>query len=156
MVPKFQPQIYGSPVSHAKTSLLREWESETASAVVNQGSFSSLLDSLEKHAPAFLCSRTSRVFSARTKDEISGLYSGRWPNSGIASDGVCLIAKTSESPNRVIESTLLGVIETGKVHQRYFLSPNAARGCLRRAERMGRNLFPPLKESLSMLAQRDR
>jgi len=154
-VPKFHPQIFGSPASHAKTSLLLEWENEMGSEVDNRGSFSSLLDSLEKHAPAFLCSRTCRVYSARTKAEISELFSGRWPNSGIASDGVCLIAKTSESPNRAVESTLLGVIETGKVHRRYFLSPNAARGCLRRAERMGRNLFPPLRESLSTLAQKD-
>ena len=153
---KSRQQIFGSPASHAKTSLLLEWENATDSEDGSLDSFSSLLDSLEKHAPGFLCSRTCQVYSARTKDEISELYSGRWPNSGIASDGACLIAKTSESPNRAVESTLLGVIETGKVHRRYFLSPNAAKGCLRRAERMGRNLFPPLKESLSMLAQKDR
>jgi hypothetical protein len=154
-VPTYLPQTFGSPASHAKTSLLHEWENGPASEGGNRASFLSLLDWWEKAAPGFLSSRTCRVYSARTVDETSELYSGRWPNSGILSDGVCSTAKISESPSRVAESSLLGVIETGKVHRRYFLSPNAARGCLRRVERMGRNLFPPLKESLSILAQKD-
>lgn len=152
---KSQLRMLGSEDSRARTSLLQEWENGKGYEADSRASFSSLLDSLEKHAPDFFLSRTCRVFSAHTKDEISELSSGRWPNSGIASDGVCLTAKTSESPNHVVESTLSGVIETGKVHPRYFLSPNAARGCLRRAERMGRNLFPPLRESLDMLARKD-
>ena len=36
---------------------------------------------------------------------------------------------------------------------RYYLSPNAARGILRRVESQGRNLFPPLKKSLEALAR---
>lgn len=148
-------QTSGSPASRAKTSLLREWESEMDSGAVNRASFTSLLDSLEKVAPEFLSSRTFRASSARTVDETSELFSGRWPNSGIHSDGVCLTARISESPNHAVESSLLGVIETRKVPRRYFLSPNAARGCLRRAERMGRNLFPPLSKSLSILATKE-
>src|SRR4051812_5435431 len=102
-------------------SLLREWENATGSAESNRGFFVSLLGSLEKHAPALLSLKTSRVFSARTVEETSELFSGRWPNSGILLDGVCLTAGTLESPNRVVESSLLGVIRTGKVPRRYFL-----------------------------------
>ena len=149
-------QTSGSPASRAKTFLLREWESAMGSAADSRDSFTSLLDWLEKVAPEFLSSKTCQVYSARTVDETSELFSGRWPNSGIHSGGVCLTAKTSESPSRAVESSLLGVIETRKVPRRYFLSPNAAKGCLRRAERMGRNLFPPLRESLSILAEKER
>ena len=88
-------------------------------------------------------------------EEISELFSGRWPTSGILLDGECLTAGTSASPNHATESSLLGVLETGKAPRRYFLSPNAARGCLRRAERMGRNLFPPFKDALTTLARKD-
>lgn len=66
-----------------------------------------------------------------------------------------LNSKNFGVPNRASESTLLGVIETGKVQQKYFLSPSAAKGMLRRAKKMRRNLFPPLKKSLEILADRD-
>lgn len=145
----------GSQDSPAKTSLLHAWESDPGSEAASQGFFMSLLDLLEKAAPDFLSSRTCRVYSVRTVDETSELFSGRWPNSGILSGGVCLTAKTSASPSLAIESSLLGLIETGEVHPRFFLSPNAAQGCLRRTARMGRKLFPHLQESLSILAQRD-
>ena len=143
----------GSQAFPARTSLLLEWESGTASEAVSRDSFTSLLDWLESAAPEFLSSKTCRVFSARTKEEISGLYSGRWPNSGMALDGVCLTARTSESPSHASESSLLGVIETGEAPRKYFLSPNAAVGMLRRADRMGRPLFRPLRESLNILAR---
>src|SRR4051812_6445608 len=145
----------GSAASRAKTSLLRAWEDAMGYEASNRASFTSLLDWLTNAAPDFLWSKTCRVFSARTKDEISELYSGRWPSSGIISHGVCLTANTLASPNHASASTLLGVIETGVLPRRYFLSPNAARGCLRRADRMGRRLFPPFRQALSILAQKE-
>ena len=36
--------------------------------------------------------------------------------------------------------------------ERYFLSPNAATGILRRADQMGRNLFPPFRSALEILS----
>jgi len=150
-----QRRMFGLPASHAKTSLLREWESATDSEGDSLDSFSSLLDLLERVAPEFLSSKTCRVYSARTKEETSELFSGRWPTSGIHSDGVCLTAKISESPSHDSESSLLGVIKTGKVPRKYFLSPNAAKGMLRRADRMGRPLFRPLRESLNILAAKE-
>src|SRR5262245_1891286 len=145
----------GSQDSPAKTSLLREWESARGYEESSRASFSSLLDWLESACPEFLSSKTCRAFSARTKDEISGLYSGRWPSSGTVSDGACLTAGTLGSPSPASESSLSGVIETGGVPRKYFLSPNAAKGMLRRADRMGRPLFPPLRESLNILAGKE-
>ena len=55
----------------------------------------------------------------------------------MASHGVCLTAKTSESPSNAVECTLLPCIETGEVPEKYFLSPNAATGILRRVDRHG-------------------
>lgn len=71
----------------------------------------------------------------------------------MAWDGVCLTADTSESPNHVKESSLWELIEKGEVPQKYFLSPNAATGILRRADRMKRELFPPLRKALEILSK---
>ena len=56
-------------------------------------------------------------------------------------------------PSSVAECTLLPCIETQPVPQKYFLSPNAATGMLRRADRMGRKLPPSFRQSLEILAQ---
>src|SRR5262249_21747147 len=94
-----------------------------------------------------------QVFSLPTKDETSKPLFERWPSSGIVLDGVCLTAKISESPSHAVESTLLDVIVTKEAPSRYFLSPNAAKGMLRRANQMGRPLFPPLRKSLEILSK---
>lgn len=118
-------------------------------------SFMTLLASLEKHAPELSSSKTLQVFLAHTADEILERSSGRWPNSGILSAGVCLTAKISESPSRAKESTLLGVIETSTVPEKYFLKPNAAKGMLRRANQMGRPLFLHLRRALEKMMEMD-
>jgi hypothetical protein len=50
---------------------------------------------------------------------------------------------------------LSGVIETSKVPEKYFLKANAAKGMLRRANQMGRPLFPPLRQSLEKMVEMD-
>ncbi|MEA3188868.1 MAG: hypothetical protein QOD99_2698 [Chthoniobacter sp.] len=105
-----------------------EWARERGLEGSALDCFTTLLASLEKHAPELSYSKTLQVFLARTVDEILAPSSGRWPSSGILSAGVCLTAKTSESPNRAKESTLLGVIETSTVPDKYFLKTNAAVG----------------------------
>ena len=113
------------------------------------------LASLAKDAPELFYSKTFTASLIRTVEEISKSSPGHWPNSGMLLDGVCLTARISESHSHASESTLLGVIETGKAPEKYFLRPNAAKGMLRRAGQMGRNLFPPLRESLEILAAKD-
>ena len=146
-------QISGQADSHAKTSRLREWARAQGLKGKSLDSFMTLRDSLEEIAPELFSSRTFQVSSLATEDETSESLFERWPSSGMVWDGVCLTAGTSEFPSRVKESTLLDVIETGKAPQRYFLSRNAARGILRRANRMGRPLFPPLRKALEILAE---
>jgi hypothetical protein len=88
------------------------------------GSFMSLLASLEKDAPELFYSKTFTACLVPTKDATSRTSYERWPTSGILSDGVCLTATASESPNHAKESTLLGVIEMSTVPDRYFLGPS--------------------------------
>jgi hypothetical protein len=158
--PRFRQMTFLNVMSgledfRVRTFRWREWVIDLGLKGSDLASFMSLLDSLQKLAPELCCSKTLRVSLARTKDEISQQSSGRWPSSGILSDGVCLTAKTSESPNQGSVSTLSGVIETGKVPEKYFLRASAAQGMLRRANRMGRPLFPFLRKALEILAATD-
>jgi hypothetical protein len=130
-----------------------EWGREMGLGESDLDSFIDLLNLLAISYPELLSSKTLRAYSLHTEEEISKSLFERWPTSGIVSDGVCLTVATSEYPNHAKESILLDVIETQEVQQRYFLSPNAAQGMLRRANRMGRSLFPPLREALEILAQ---
>src|SRR6266550_1001888 len=151
-----QPSLFpmcGSEDSPVKTSRWREWGREQGLRGRALDSFTTLLDYLKQANPKFLSSKTFRASSLPTKDETSEPSYERWPTSGIVSDGVCLTAKTSESPSHAVESTLSAVIETGEVPLRYFLSQNAAKGMLKRANRMGRPLFPPLRKALEILSK---
>jgi hypothetical protein len=57
----------------------------------------------------------------------------------------------------VVESTLSDILlEIGDVEPKYYLSPRACKGILRRAEQRGRTLPPLLKEALlSVIAKEE-
>jgi len=55
---------------------------------------------------------------------------------------------TSEFPNAVVASSLSQVLEVGTLPPRFFLSPKACAGILRRAERRGKQLPPMLEQAL--------
>ena len=97
--------------------------------------------------------KTSTVCCLATEAETSRSYSRSWMNSGMVWRGVSLTLRTSESPSNAVGSTLLPCIETREVPERYYLSPNAARGMLRRTDDQGRNLPPSFRQSLEILAK---
>lgn len=149
---KYQVPMFGSEDSLVKTSVSREWGHEQDSQETNPDSSMHLLNSLSRVAPKLSSSKTLRHSSLPTKEEILESSYGRWPNSGMALRGELLTVDTSASPSHVLESSLSDILEAPSVPERYYLSPNAATGILRRADRMGRNLFPPLRSALEILA----
>src|SRR5208337_4516242 len=70
---------------------------------------------------------------------------------GMGFRGVCSIASFSESPNAAGVCSLSEVLES-HVPQRFFLSPRAAQGILRRAEKRGRTLPTRLRLALEALS----
>ncbi len=144
---------FGRQDSPAKTSRLREWGRDLGFEGANLVSFTSSCVSLEDALQEQLSSKMCTAFSLATEDATSRSYSRRWTNSGTVWRGACLTVKTSESPSSVVESTLLPCIETSEVPDKYFLSPNAATGILRRVDTMGRNLPPSFRRSLEILAK---
>lgn len=98
-------------------------------------------------------SKTSPVFLVPVGDGISLPSSGRWPTSAFTtSPGEFATLGTGESPNDGgVSSSLPDVLEE-TVPARYSLSPRAARGILRRAQKRGRELPEALRTALEALA----
>ena len=106
--------------------------------------------------PVGSSSRTS-LASCRQKEE--GIWessSGRWETAGMASPTECWTLSTSEFPSDggACSSSLADVLESPTVPglSKYFLSPKAAQGILRRAGRRGRSLPEPLETALLAVA----
>jgi DNA (cytosine-5)-methyltransferase 1 len=76
----------------------------------------------------------------------------KWSSGGYAWKDTCIHTTVSASPVIPIASRFIDIVETGHVPDRYFLSPNAAEGILRRVNSQGRTLFPPLHKALERLA----
>ena len=150
----FPKPKFGAQDFLAKTSHWREQGRELGLKGKDLDSFTDSLIFLAGLFPHLSFSKTSQAYLIRTKEEILESSYKRWPNSGMAWGGVCLTAVTSESPSHVKESTLLDVVVTHDVPLRYFLSPNAAVGILRRVDSQGRRLFPPLWNALKVLAEK--
>lgn len=75
--------------SHAKHSALQENEKDLMTFV---GQCSSILPTrLNKSNHAILSLKTSKVYSITTKGELSEQSSMRWMNSGMMSNGMCLL-----------------------------------------------------------------
>ena len=121
---------------------------EKAWLTLEETSRLSIVRSLNASAPTGWYGKTCPVSCQVTKDGILAPLSGRWANSGIASPTECLTLSTSAFPSDVDVCSLSDVLETGEVPQKYFLSPKACAGILRRAESRGKTLPLALQKAL--------
>jgi DNA (cytosine-5)-methyltransferase 1 len=147
---------------------IREWQStssrrgfpvKTSASPVNAqdsqeieaGYSGSLCEFWNSNAPAGFSLRTCPDFCLPTEAEISPSFYMPWAGSGMAWRGEYLMLDTSDSPNDAVECELSDVLEH-PVPSRFYLSPRAARGILRRAEKRGRTLPIQLLRALQGLA----
>lgn len=77
-----------------------------------------------------------------------------WPTAGILWKDIFIANSTTPSLSEPIHSDLIDIIERAKPEARYFLSPNAAEGILRRVDSQNRHLFPHLRSALERLSGR--
>ena len=147
------PLLTSSPAGfHAKICPLPE--SGAAWPVTALASSSSLRECWERFSPSGALSRMFLDFSAhppKLQDVISQSCSMSWRTSGIAAHGEYWTQDTPEYPNGAVESTLSDILESS-VPPRYYLSPRACAGILRRAERRGKALPPHLEQALRATA----
>jgi hypothetical protein len=141
--------------SRAKTSQLPE--SEPASPEKDQDS------SMKPPESLTLFSETEDGSSLRmfpdsfpaTEALTSGSFSRRWPSSGFTTlPGELWTADTSECHSGGGEYSFLPGVLEATVPERFYLSPKAAAGILRRAERRGKRLPLALDKALRVLSER--
>jgi hypothetical protein len=99
-----------------------------------------------------LSGKTCPVSCQVTKDETLEPSLGRWGKSGMGSLTEFSTLNTSEWPKDAAVCSLSGVLETGDVPQRFYLSAKACRGILRRAEKRGKKLPEQLQRALEAVA----
>lgn len=80
----------------------------------------------------------------------------KWGKSGLMWDGQFILADHRDAPCAPTPSNLYQIVERDRVKERYYLTPNAAEGILRRVDSNGRRLFQPLREALEQLSGRKR
>ncbi len=102
--------------------------------------------------PAGFLSKTSMGFSVPTKDGICPPSSGRWLSAGMGGPTVCSTLNISVWPSGGIVCSLSDVLETCDVPHKYYLSPKACRGILRRAAKRGKTLPLHLEAALTQAA----
>ncbi len=86
------------------------------------------------------------------EDGILAPSSGRWGSWGMGSPTEFSTLNGSEWPSAAAVCSLSDTLETGAVPQRFFLSAKACAGILRRAEKRGKALPPPLRDALLAVA----
>lgn len=75
----------------------------------------------------------------------------KWQQGGVVVGDECWDIKAPEAPSRITEKKLIDVIEKQIPSEKYFLSPNAAEGILRRVYSQNRTLFKPMDEALNKM-----
>lgn len=72
----------------------------------------------------------------------------KWPKAGIAYDNSFIGSNVPPTLAVPKKSSLVEIIEKQNAGTRYYLTPNAAEGILRRVDNNGRKLFVPLRVAL--------
>src|SRR5215216_7224816 len=106
------------------------------------------LKSLNAIAPPGWYGRTCPGFCPPTKDGPLAPSSEGWGNSGMGTHTGCLTLSSTEWPSNAVVCSLSDVLEDGPLPLRYFLTPKACAGILRRAAKRGKELPPPLRDAL--------
>lgn len=78
----------------------------------------------------------------------------KWAKAGISWKNRFIANNISPSPCNPIYADLIDIVEYDRPDSRYFLSPNAAEGILRRVDSQNRRLFPHLRRALEELSGR--
>ncbi len=104
---------------------------------------------VQQYVPEF--AKQKWVDSAFSKTDFSDDGVGyKWPSAGIAWKDAYIGGRVFPSPSKPITSSLVDIVEKDHVNRKYYLTPNAAEGILRRVDNQGRKLFPPLRTALEV------
>lgn len=130
---------------------------ERESSTASQGSVphfsSTLLDYLLNYNQSGSSSKTCPVCCRSTQGRTWAPSSGRWLNAGTGSAIEFWTLSISESPKNVEESSLSDFLETpASIAPKYYLTPTACAGLLRRTDKRGRAINPTLRAWMELIA----
>jgi len=133
-----------------------QWIAKRLTARFNERPFPKESDFLKdalNHAPDLRCDTNWLDFLHIEEDLIAGQFVHRWKSGGCAFGNQIVEGKASPAPAVILESSFVEALDPVVPDDRYFLTANAAIGILRRADAEGRNLFPPMRRALEILAK---
>ena len=124
-----------------------EWVAKRVYAELEKDDYLISKDEIQSFAPEFSKSVWSdSVLSETDFSDTEQTY--KWPKAGIAWDGSFIGGNVHPTPSTPVESSLGRIVEHSAVSKKYYLTPNAAEGILRRVDSNGRKLFVPLRTAL--------
>lgn len=104
------------------------------------------------HTPE-LSGKKSRKIELPAISDHDDAPSIKWSNGGVVERGICLMGATPQWPIQLRDSRFVDILDQERPDDKYFLSPNAAEGILRRVNGQGRTLFEPLELALERLQE---
>jgi len=129
---------------------IRKEFTEPTSAINDSDLFLPSIDRFSYHTPAFSKTSSKKVNLPSISDHDDAPRI-KWSSGGVLECGVCLMGSVSQSPRHPIASHFVEVLDKHRPDEKYFLTPNAAQGILRRVNSQGRQLFEPLALALERL-----
>jgi DNA (cytosine-5)-methyltransferase 1 len=81
----------------------------------------------------------------------NGKFVYRWKGCGVAWGNEIMEGATAPAPSKIVSARFVDILDPEIPDDRYFLTPNAAIGMLRRADTVGRIFFPPMRAALEKL-----
>jgi hypothetical protein len=120
---------------------------------VNLDSSGSIFDFWKRCSQDGLFGKMCQERFLPTAEMISDSSSINGINAGITSPFESLMLNSSEWPSDAAVCSLSDTLETGSIPPRYFLSPKACAGILRRAEKRGKQIPEALR--LALIRQAD-
>jgi len=92
-------------------------------------------------------------FDRIIEDVESGKFAYRWKGCGIAWGNDIVEGATAPAPSKIVQSRFVDLIDAEVPDDRYFLTPSAAVGMLRRADSVGRTFFSPMRTALEIMVR---
>lgn len=110
-------------------------------------------DEIQLHVPGFEKVSWNHELLSDT-DFTDDTVEMKWSKAGMVAGRSVLSYDVPPSPAEPILSNFADLAEKEPALQRYYLSPNAAEGIIRRVTRQNRSLFPPLFDALNVLRKK--
>lgn len=117
---------------------------------INSLSLLNFIDRFGEHTPELSGSKAKQVNLSSFADR-KDFPKIKWGSGGVMEKGICLMGRTSQWPLKLVNSRLVDFIDDYRPDKKYFLTPNAAKGILRRVNSQDRKLFEPLAVALENL-----